>query len=219
MNQTEQFNEFTINVRKCEAKLQNLIASKALNGACTISEIIKPTSPPKPHSVKEVSNINDDCIVTDIDPNQFYESSDDDFSMDSDTDTPTNNNNNESVTPSQMQKAVPSVIPEVKKIKIKLNPPPAVSPQTPFNIEEQLCVFCDRPFLNQHERKEHEEAVHDIIAPYNCNFCAFKTNTKQFVIQHIKEVHQQVNISYFIQTRSHKCLSTVRINHTFACCA
>lgn len=195
LNQTEQFNEFTINVRKCEAKLQNLIATKALNGASSISEIIKPRSPEKQQSAKEASNINDDCIVTDIDPNQDYESSDDDFSMeDSDSEIPHNNNNNETVAPSQLHTAVPSAaIPEVKKIKIKLNPPPsAVSPQISFNMDEQLCIYCDRPFLNKKERKDHEEAIHDIIAPYNCNFCAFKTNTKQFVIQHIKEVHQQV---------------------------
>lgn len=194
MSQTEKFNEFTVNVRKCEAKLQNLIATKSLNGAASISEIIKPRSPEKAEkqSAKEASNVNDDCIVTDIDPNQDYESSDDDFSMDSDSET-TNNNNNEIVMPSQMQTAVPSVIPEVKKLKIKLNPPSAIV-QTPFNIEEQLCVFCDRPFLNQQERKDHEESIHEIIAPYNCNFCAFKTNTKQFVIQHIKEVHQQVSL-------------------------
>ncbi|KAL5281764.1 hypothetical protein ACFFRR_005232 [Megaselia abdita] len=191
MTQTEHFNEFTINVRKCEAKLQNLIATKALNGASKISEIIKPRSPEKPQPAKEASNVNEDCIVTDIDPNQDYESSDDDFSMDSDNESSILNNNNEVVMRSQLHKSVPSAIPEVKKLKIKLNPPSAIPPQSPFNIEEQLCVFCDRPFLNQKERKEHEESVHDIIAPFNCNFCAFKTNTKQFVIQHIKEVHQQ----------------------------
>lgn len=192
MNQTEQFNEFTINVRKCEAKLQNLIATKALNGVCSISEITKPSSIDKSQSIKESSNLNDDCIVTDIDPNQDYESSDDDFSMDSDTESLNNNNNNDTVTPSQMQTVMPSPTPDIKKLKIKLNPPAPNNQKATFNIEEQLCVFCDCPFLNQQERKDHEETAHDIIAPYNCNFCAFKTNTKQFVIQHIKEVHQQV---------------------------
>lgn len=199
MNQTEQFNEFTINVRKCEAKLQNWIATKAVNGAASIADIIKPKSPEK-STAKEASNITDDCVVTEINPNQEYESSDDDFSMDSDPETPNINNNIETGPNLQLQQtsAVPLGVPEVKKLKIKLNPPvAAVSPQTTFNMEEQLCIFCDRPFLNEQERKEHESTKHDIIAPYNCNFCAFKTNTKQFVILHIKETHQQVSLSVF----------------------
>lgn len=189
MNQTEQLNEFTINVRKCEAKLQNFIAKKAVNGVCSISEIVKPNPFDKSPPAKEASNVNDDCIITDIDPNQDYESSDTDFSMDSDSEA--TNNNNDAVTPSQMQTAMPSPNLEIGKLKIKLTPAPSPL-KMPFQIEH-LCVYCDRPFLTQLERKKHEDFAHDIVAPYNCNFCEFKAVARCFIIQHIKEFHQHVS--------------------------
>ncbi|XP_073824205.1 piragua isoform X2 [Musca autumnalis] len=142
---------------------------------------------------------DDDCEIQEVNPDEEFESSDDDFSMESDSE------NDEVQLPA---KDVESLTP--KPLQISVNKTPVVS-KTPIVNESiqhkdvssvlnehkgleftitntYLCQYCDMAFTTHSESLEHE-ALHDKVMPYICNFCPKAYNNRQAMIMHIKELH------------------------------
>lgn len=184
---TESFTEFRNNVRKCEAKLQSYVASIGILGSVKspINGIKTEDNDGETEGIEDYSCLlpDENSLVTVVDPNQDYDSSDDSFSMDSDTEfTPT----------------VPQPIPSNNSANGTLDTP---APSTNFhyistdnheNAENlknvYLCQYCDMAFTAQIECAEHE-ARHDAANPHSCNYCPFRCSSRQVVIAHIKELH------------------------------
>ncbi|XP_061395515.1 zinc finger protein 436 [Musca vetustissima] len=142
---------------------------------------------------------DDDCEIQEINPDEEFESSDDDFSMESDSDTEEINLPAKEI---DVFTPKPTQAPAVKNTTVS-KPPTVTEPiQTKdvssvlsehkgleFTITNTyLCQYCDMAFTTQSESLEHE-ASHDKVMPYICNFCPKAYNNRQAMIMHIKELH------------------------------
>lgn len=183
---TETFSEFKSNVRKCEARLQNYVASLGILGSIQ--------SPVNDDGIKqEIEDEaiedytrtvpNDNSLVTVVDPNQDYESSDDSFSIDSENEFPEQD----------PKKGVEKIL-QSEGVEI-INEPDEKSGPTFNDIAADgvdrnvyLCQYCDMAFTAQFDCSVHEGG-HDQANPYSCTYCVYKCSSRQVLIAHIKDVH------------------------------
>ncbi|XP_065094179.1 zinc finger protein 436-like [Ochlerotatus camptorhynchus] len=52
-----------------------------------------------------------------------------------------------------------------------------------------MCKYCDVAFAMSNACYVHETQDHDLLAPYACQFCEFKTTIRIILITHIRDVH------------------------------
>ncbi|XP_014093462.3 zinc finger protein piragua [Bactrocera oleae] len=200
----EAFTNFRENVQRCETELQRWLAENYKSA--TNEDEQRPGLNGNPGNFEP----EDDCVITEIDPNQDYESSEDEFSMESDSET-------EEHTPSATQT---SIIAESNLAQHDFNNSAvaaksaadlhnAENSQTATDVSSSfaalpandsfiggevvikntyLCQYCDMAFTTQAECQEHE-SQHDSAAPYVCSFCSQRTSSRQNLIYHIKELH------------------------------
>uniref|UniRef100_A0A1A9UGP8 Protein krueppel n=1 Tax=Glossina austeni TaxID=7395 RepID=A0A1A9UGP8_GLOAU len=191
------FSRFRQIVQRCEAQLQNR------------ANQLSPDVSKRPglNGNPGIFEPEDDCEITEVNPEQDYESSEDDFSMESDSET-----ENVNVAPNKANDATNLAIPATQapqdNVPIIRSVPANVAPQeevstgpdnisTPtrevtgleFNIKNTyLCQYCDMAFKTQVECSQHE-LNHDPNTPYTCSFCSKRFSSRQSLIAHIREIH------------------------------
>nr|XP_019561159.3 zinc finger protein 883-like [Aedes albopictus]XP_029719964.1 zinc finger protein 883-like [Aedes albopictus] len=52
-----------------------------------------------------------------------------------------------------------------------------------------MCKYCDVAFAMSNACYVHETQDHDLMAPYACQFCEFKTEIRLLLITHIRDIH------------------------------
>ncbi|CAD7000650.1 zinc finger protein 574 [Ceratitis capitata] len=204
----EAFADFRENVQRCETELQRWLEQ---------SSITRTSADQRPGLNGNPGNFEpeDDCIITEIDPNQDYESSEDEFSMESDSEaeeqissipTVPNSVSNSAHQPenerdnSLAMSTLPTPMDVLNNIE---NSQPSHNTSSSFAVpagndsfiggeviikNTYLCQYCDMAFTTQADCQEHE-SQHDSAAPYVCSFCSQRTSSRQNLIYHIKELH------------------------------
>ncbi|XP_011206646.2 zinc finger protein Xfin [Bactrocera dorsalis] len=199
----EAFTDFRENVQRCETELQRWLQQ---NYKSSTNEDARPGLNGNPGDFEP----EDDCVITEIDPNQDYESSEDEFSMESDSET-------EEHTPATTQNSLIAASNSAQHefnnatmtAKSTVDMHNAENSQTATDMSSSyaavpsndsfiggevvikntyLCQYCDMAFTTQAECQEHE-SQHDSAAPYVCSFCSQRTSSRQNLIYHIKELH------------------------------
>lgn len=141
----------------------------------------------------------DDCIIEKINPDQEFESSEDDFSMESDSETEEQPKQLQSDKESLIQKPPSPLNKNQPTQKIPITNDVPLSKEASGILSEHkkleftitntyLCQYCDMAFTTQPECLEHESG-HDCNMPYACNFCLQHFTNRQALIGHIKELH------------------------------
>ncbi|XP_017494581.1 PREDICTED: oocyte zinc finger protein XlCOF28 [Rhagoletis zephyria] len=180
----EAFSAFRENVQRIETELQSWVERQNRRTADCVDQ--RPGLNGNPGTFEP----EDNCIITEVDPNQDYESSEDDFSMESDSEGE--------------EHSAPATVPMTTEEQQNTdNSMPAPEAPTAFpNMlgsdsfiageivikNTFLCQYCDMAFTTQPECQEHE-SQHDSAAPYVCSFCSQRTSSRQNLIYHIKELH------------------------------
>lgn len=206
------FNSFRCLVQHCEELLQKRLKLMQTNAFVSDNDERRPGLNGNPG----VFVPDDDCEIEEVNPEQDFESSEDDFSMESDSET------EEVVMPVKVNEPVlpPNVNNKVVKAVVKKNTgmvnnaPPAtnvepISNNNDINVPKDLppanmlmehmnleftikntysCQYCDMSFTTQNDCNDHESR-HDPNAPFVCNFCPFRCTSRQTLIGHIKEIH------------------------------
>lgn len=206
----EAFTDFRENVQRCETELQRWLQQNYKRAAT--EEAQRPGLNGNPGDFEP----EDDCIITEIDPNQDYESSEDEFSMESDSEieehSPAKNHvtqtsliaasnltqhefNNSALMAKSLGGATDIHNTENSQTAADTSslftPPPANDSFIGGEVvikNTYLCQYCDMAFTTQAECQEHE-SQHDSAAPYVCSFCSQRTSSRQNLIYHIKELH------------------------------
>lgn len=142
---------------------------------------------------------DDDCEIQEINPDQEFESSEDDFSMESDSETddikqptkeketfPANTHQSTSTKATIVHRTpISNDVNQAKDVSSILSEHKGLE----FTVTNTyLCQYCDRAFTTQPECLDHE-STHDSKMPYVCNFCPKRYNNRQSMISHIKELH------------------------------
>ncbi|TMW42741.1 hypothetical protein DOY81_012178 [Sarcophaga bullata] len=158
----------------------------------------------------------EDCEIQEVNPEQDFESSEDDFSMESDSEPEDVVTQPVKVTDSNAASSIPKTLKAavVKKAPAYVSPSNANVNLEPAkmndnNIAKELapnnvlmehsnleftikntytCQYCDMAFTTQNDCTEHESR-HDPMAPFLCNFCHMRCGSRQTLIGHIKEAH------------------------------
>ncbi|XP_058120629.1 zinc finger protein 467-like [Anopheles ziemanni] len=61
---------------------------------------------------------------------------------------------------------------------------------TPQKTVVYTCKYCDVAFADSSACQLHEMQDHDLLAPFACQYCAYKTAIRLSLISHIREMHQ-----------------------------
>uniref|UniRef100_A0A1A9WFY8 Protein krueppel n=1 Tax=Glossina brevipalpis TaxID=37001 RepID=A0A1A9WFY8_9MUSC len=183
------FSKFRQIVKRCEAELQE--RAKQLNTGAS--------ERPGLNGNPGVFEPEDDCEITEVNPEQDYESSEDDFSMESDSEAENvsivvSKPNDTSTQSTQATKD--NVLPGnlISQEEPSTGPDNVGAPTTEitgleFNIKNTyLCQYCDMAFKTQLECSQHE-VKHDASTPYICSFCPKRFSSRQSLIAHIRETH------------------------------
>lgn len=202
----EAFTDFRENVQRCETELQRWLEQ---NYKKTTNEFEQ-----RPGLNGNPGNFEpeDDCVITEIDPNQDYESSEDEFSMESDSETEEHSPATTHLAQTTLNTASNTTQHDFNNATVKSmgadihnadNSQNAMDASSSFAAlpggdsfiggevvikNTYLCQYCDMAFTTQPECQEHE-SQHDSAAPYVCSFCSQRTSSRQNLIYHIKELH------------------------------
>ncbi|XP_054743942.1 endothelial zinc finger protein induced by tumor necrosis factor alpha [Anastrepha obliqua] len=208
----EAFTNFRENVQRCETELQRWLEH---NKKIVDSDDQRAGLNGNPGEFEpEV-----DCIITEVDPNQDYESSEDEFSMESDSETEeqlTSATHTMQTTPnagsklSQQQTneftdaltaSIPITTGETQKFDTSLPVPETTPSGTPMPGSGDSFVTGEIVIKNTYlcqycdmafttqSECQEHESQHDSAAPYVCSFCSQRTSSRQNLIYHIKELH------------------------------
>ncbi|XP_075149903.1 piragua [Haematobia irritans] len=142
---------------------------------------------------------DDDCEIQEVNPYEEFESSDDDFSMESESEPedeklPIKEKESQSLasTPVAVSSTIAQKTPisddvqHSKDVSAVLGEPKVLE----FTKKNTyLCQYCDMAFTTHPECLEHETTKHDNKMPYVCIFCQRRYSNRQTMIQHIKETH------------------------------
>lgn len=63
--------------------------------------------------------------------------------------------------------------------------------ESPMKSAIFLCKYCDIAFPDSETCNNHETNEHDLKSPYSCNFCEYRSDSKNTIIYHIREIHRQ----------------------------
>ncbi|XP_037808329.1 zinc finger protein 2 [Lucilia sericata] len=201
------FSSFRSLVQQCEELLQKRLKLLQTNAFLSDNEDRRPGLNGNPG----VFVPDEDCEIEEVNPEQDFESSEDDFSMESDSEPedivlPVKVNENNSTTnvntkavKNVNKKSSPFVNPTAgdvmssNDLNISKEMPPVNMPLEHMNLEFSIkntysCQYCDMSFTTQNDCTDHESR-HDPTAPFLCNFCPMRCTTRQALIGHIKEIH------------------------------
>ncbi|KAM7352729.1 piragua [Cochliomyia hominivorax] len=203
------FNSFRCLVQHCEELLQKRLKLLQTNAFVSDNEENRPGLNGNPG----VFVPDDDCEIEEVNPEQDFESSEDDFSMESDSEPEENVmpvKVNEPILPANVNasnvknivKKPPSLVtpisslgdlPNISDFNAPKEMPSANMLMEHMNLEFTIkntysCQYCDMSFTTQNDCADHESR-HDPDAPYVCNFCPMRCTSRQALIGHIKEVH------------------------------
>lgn len=53
-----------------------------------------------------------------------------------------------------------------------------------------MCKYCDAAFALNEDCIAHEETDHDQNTPHTCNFCVYKSDNRNAIITHIRDIHR-----------------------------
>lgn len=73
--------------------------------------------------------------------------------------------------------------------------------ESPMKSAIFLCKYCDIAFADSETCTNHETNEHDLKSPYSCNFCEYRSDSKNTIIYHIREVHKQDRPFICVQVR------------------
>ncbi|XP_065357401.1 zinc finger protein 391 [Calliphora vicina] len=202
------FNSFRSLVQQCEELLQKRLKLLQTNAFLLENEERRPGLNGNPG----VFVPDDDCEIEEVNPEQDFESSEDDFSMESDSEPedvvlpvkanepnlpPTNVNTKVTKGAAKKKSAVVNATAAEPMVNNDLNVPKEMPPANMLmehmNLEFSIkntysCQYCDMSFTTQNDCTDHESR-HDPKAPFLCNFCPMRCTSRQALIGHIKEIH------------------------------
>lgn len=198
------FNNFRSVVQKCEELLQKRLKLLQTNAFLSEHEDKRPGLNGNPGEFVP----DEYCEIEEINPEQDFESSEDDFSMESDSE------------PDEIEVPVKGnevMVPKTKPTKTTTKKSTAADATSDTTVSNDLnvakdmtttstnilldhmnleftikntysCQYCDMAFTTQADCTDHESR-HDPVSPYICNFCPFRCINRQNLIGHIKEAH------------------------------
>ncbi|XP_023177482.2 oocyte zinc finger protein XlCOF28 [Drosophila hydei] len=133
------------------------------------------------------------CVIVDVDPDQLCETSDDEF-LGSDGEAEVEDeewdeeDEEEAANDEDVEIPLGMDAAQMALMQAHLTADAVVNanahPKSAF-----LCQYCDLAFTLQQDCQQHEQAGHDLAAPYSCNYCQLRLTTRPALIAHIKELH------------------------------
>ncbi|XP_013109606.1 zinc finger protein 271 [Stomoxys calcitrans] len=150
---------------------------------------------------------DDDCEIQEVNPHEEFESSEDDFSMESDSEPednklqqpkdkepnqvaklpPATTTTNKTSTPIQHKTPVANEVTQTKELNSVLSEHKGLE----FTIKNTyLCQYCDMAFTTHPECLDHEK-THDNKMPFSCAYCSKRYSNRQAMIGHIREMHDE----------------------------
>lgn len=151
------YTDFRESVRQCEIRLQNFVTTSC-SGHTSKPPLTERTAN------GESTTLNSDDSVTVIDPDQDYQSTDEESST------------------SDIENSTASL--PTKQDNAKVN---RFKTQQIKNVF--FCEYCDKAFVTQEECFRHERNSHGQPNPHICTFCTFSCASRNTIIAHIKECH------------------------------
>ncbi|XP_058453584.1 gastrula zinc finger protein XlCGF57.1-like [Malaya genurostris] len=181
--QTESCSDFRDNCIRNEKKLQELIAVHDPDEVETKVELQPEVTNLKREEVVleydgEIEEEEEDAAETIVvDPTKDYESSNQSLQEFTDEDEntdvpPVEDTADESVKVANMNDSSEDLLEDSKLKKLV-----------------HMCKYCDVAFAMSNACYVHETQDHDLLAPYACQFCEFKTINRGILITHIRDVH------------------------------